>query len=336
MTALKTSTILLHQSINMILSIKMKLSSSCTSVCKQLTWDLRLQVRTLHDVNFQYVRIAFSLDISQDQIWYALNHRLTPQNKLSDSFSMINDDAEKILIDFVCASRLHHRMSYFRVAYELNWNVSERVVQHYLELHDFRRHETRRKSYISKHNRLARLTWAYEHLSWTREQWNRILWTDETWVTNRHGKIWVTRRAEEEYDDTCVTDKKAKPYEWLFWGCFSDELNLGSELFWEKSWDFINQASYVKHTVSQIVAWIRYIYSVKDRECFANYYVTKLEIIPSYNWCRTTLLLTLLNTLSRFYTKQVFLSYFGLHIHPIWIQSSRYETSWRIESQKII
>ncbi len=120
MAALETSTILLHQSINMTLPIKMKLPPPCTPVRKQLTRDLRLQVCTLHDVGFQYVRIASSLDISQDQIRYALNHRLTPQNKLSDSFSMINDDAEKILIDFVCASRLHRRMSYFRVAYELN------------------------------------------------------------------------------------------------------------------------------------------------------------------------------------------------------------------------
>ncbi len=283
MAALETSTILLHQSINMTLPIKMELPPPCTPVRKQLTRDLRLQVRTLHDVGFQYARIASSLDISQGQVRYALNHRLTPQNKLSGPSSMINDDAGKILIDFVCASRLHRRMPYFRVAYELNWNVSERVVQHYLELHGFRRHEARRKPYISEHNRLARLAWAYEHLSWTREQWNRILWTDETWVTNRHGKIWVTRRAGEEYDDTCVTDKEAKPHGWLFWGCFSGGLGLGPGLFWEKSWGSINQASYVEHTVPQIVAWIRYIYSVKDRECFANYYVTKLEIIPSYN-----------------------------------------------------
>ena len=158
---------------------------------------------------------------------------------------------------------------------------------------------------------------------------------NETWVMNRHTKIWVTRRAEEEYDDTYIIDKKTKPHEWLFWDCFSDELSLESKLFWKKSWDFINQTSYIEHTISQIVAWIKCIYSVKDREYFANYYV-KLKIISSYNWCRTTLLFTLLNTLSRFYTKQMFLLYFDLSFHLIWIQSSRYEISWRIESQTII
>ncbi len=66
-------------------------------------------VHTLHDINFQYVRIAFSLEILQSQIQYALNHRLTSQNKLSDSDSMINDDAAKILIDFVYASRCYER-----------------------------------------------------------------------------------------------------------------------------------------------------------------------------------------------------------------------------------
>lgn len=96
-------------------------------------------------------------------------------------------------IDWFClcitSSLLNVLLSCHLRLYELNWNVFERVIQHFLELHDFRRHETRRKSYILKHNHLARLAWAYEHLFWTWEQWNWILWMNETWITNRHTKI---------------------------------------------------------------------------------------------------------------------------------------------------
>ncbi len=84
--------------------------------------------------------------------------------------------------------------------------------------------------------------------------------------THNRSELQDVQTAEEEYNDTCIINKKAKSHEWLFWDCFSDELSLKSELFWKKSWDFINQTSYIEHMILQIIAWIKYIYSVKDKE----------------------------------------------------------------------
>ena len=36
-----------------------------------------------------------------------------------------------------------------------------------------------------KKNRQLRLQWALEHVEWTQEQWNSVLWSDETWITPR-------------------------------------------------------------------------------------------------------------------------------------------------------
>jgi len=45
-------------------------------------------------------------------------------------------------------------------------------------------------------------------VNWTREQWNKILWTDETWVTSKyHRRIYVTRKAGEEFDETCTRER---------------------------------------------------------------------------------------------------------------------------------
>ncbi|CAD6199138.1 unnamed protein product [Caenorhabditis auriculariae] len=37
-----------------------------------------------------------------------------------------------------------------------------------------------KKPLISEKNRAARVKWAKEHLNWTRQDWNKILWSDET------------------------------------------------------------------------------------------------------------------------------------------------------------
>jgi len=108
-----------------------------------------------------------------------------------------------------------------------------------------------------KKNRLLWLAWAYEHLNWTKKQWQTILWSDETWVNgSRHRRIWVTRRSHEEYDFTCIVPRLPKKSEWMFWECFSRSTK---ELcvFWEKEWSKINKEFYCEHIVSVIHGWMR-------------------------------------------------------------------------------
>ncbi len=83
---------------------------------------------------------------------------------------------------------------------------------------EFQQYIARTKPPISECNRQLRLTWAREHLDWTKEQWNKILWTDETWVTGgRHTRTWVTRRPGEELDSICIVEKRPKKQCWMFW-----------------------------------------------------------------------------------------------------------------------
>jgi hypothetical protein len=237
----------------------MELPPLITPVRKQLTRDLRLQIRTLYQVGLGYAQIATQLGVTARQVQYARNHRLTPQNRRSGAPSVLDHEAIKYLISFVSATRVNRRLPYYQIPSAIGWPlVSEPIIQHALEKEGFRRHPARRKPVISEKNRLARLAWAVEHLEWTKEQWNLMLWTDETWVTNRHTKIWVTRRSNEAYEDTCVIDKESKPHGWLFWGSFSGQLGLGPGLFWEKEWGSINSITYIEHIVPQMVDWIKY------------------------------------------------------------------------------
>lgn len=218
-----------------------------TPQSKTLTRDLRLQVHTLHKIGLGYAEIASQLNISQRQVQYAWNHRLTPQFKCSGAKSSLNTESLQVLIEFVCASRRNRRLSYFEIPLELGWDrISPVTIQHALQKEGFRKHP------LSEKNRRARLAWALEHQDWTRTQWDLILWTDETWVTNRHTRVWVTRRKGEEYEHTCVIDKEPKSRGWMFWGSFAGKTGLGPGLLWKKAWGSINQDSYIQHVVPEI------------------------------------------------------------------------------------
>ncbi|CAD6191799.1 unnamed protein product [Caenorhabditis auriculariae] len=55
-----------------------------------------------------------------------------------------------------------------------------------------------KKPLISEKNRAARVKWAKDHLNWTRQDWNKTLWSDETvlhhvsqWVIGILDDIWT-------------------------------------------------------------------------------------------------------------------------------------------------
>jgi len=88
------------------------------------------------------------------------------------------------------------------------------------------------------------------------EQWYEILWTDETWVTGgRHTRTWVTRRAGEEWDPTCIVEKHQRKKGWMFWGCFHGHTQ-GPEFVWEKDWGSISAETYRQHTVPIVHGYI--------------------------------------------------------------------------------
>ena len=105
-------------------------------------------------------------------------------------------------------SARNRHLSFQQLAEELDFGVGRKAIRAALVKEGFHRRLAMRKPPISERNRVIRLQWAEEHLNWTQAQWNSILWTDETWITGgRHTRTWVTRRAGEEWDPTCIVEK---------------------------------------------------------------------------------------------------------------------------------
>lgn len=115
----------------------------------------------------------------------------------------------------------------------LELNVTRSAIRTALRNAGYARRVARRKPPISERNRIARRQWAIEHRHWTFDDWKKILWSDETWVNgDRHTKTYVTRKAGEEWDSTCILERFQRRQGWMFWGCF---------MVVQKSWSILGE-----------------------------------------------------------------------------------------------
>ena len=81
-------------------------------------------------------------------------------------------------------------------------SLSRKAVGGYLKAAGYLMFKARRKPYLTKKNKEARLRWAREHLGWTLEDWMQVIWTDEaTYKTGLDSRIcYVTRKPGTSMD----------------------------------------------------------------------------------------------------------------------------------------
>jgi transposase len=220
------------------------------------TRDQRLQAQTLREIGFTYHQIQEQLGLTLDQVRYAVHHRLTPQKRKGRPSKLNQEEVDEI-IAWVCASKTNRRTPWVHIPIILELNVSYYCVRTALRNAGFSRRVARRKPPVSERNRQARLRWAIEHIEWTIEDWRKILWSDETWCNgDRHTKTYVTRRAGEEWDPTCIVERYQRRKGWMFWGCFYGNIK-GPGVFWEKEWGSIKEESYRARIVPIIDGWLQ-------------------------------------------------------------------------------
>lgn len=83
--------------------------------------------------------------------------------------------------------------------------------------------KARKKPLLSEKQRLNRLKWAREHLKWTTDQWQRVLFSDESTfnINNHAGNTYVRRFPGEEFSPKCIIPTIKHPTSVMVWGCMS-------------------------------------------------------------------------------------------------------------------
>lgn len=222
-----------------------------------LSRDQRRDCQLLHNIGWSYSQIHrhTGYTIRQIQLACKPEGRATPRKSTGRPPILTQAQVEE-LVEFVCASSENRRMSFQKLAEVMDFGVKKQAIRSALLREGFHRRLAMRKPPISETNQKIRKAWALEHVNWTMEQWYEILWTDETWITGgRHTRTWVTRRAGEEWDKTCIVERHQRKKGWMFWGCFHGHTQ-GPGIFWEKDWGSIGKESYQAHTVPVIHGYI--------------------------------------------------------------------------------
>lgn len=231
-----------------------------TPTRRRLTRDQRRDIFLMRRLGYSYEYIASFLQVSQRAVQYTCQKKqATPQHSNAGRPPRLSKEEADQVEEFVTSSHRTRRLSYLQIAEEL-WpegEVGPESIKHALQKRGYRRRVALRKPPLSEANQQARLAWAHIHKDWTIEQWRQILWSDETWVTaGTHRKIFITRKAGEELDPTCVVARYQRQSGWMFWGCFYSNVK-GPGFFWEKDWGRINQHTYQTHTIPIIDGWMR-------------------------------------------------------------------------------
>ena len=82
---------------------------------------------------------------------------------------------------------------------QLSLNITERTIRNHLGSAGLKRYIAQ-KPWINAVNRAKRIKWAREHVNWTRRQWSKVLWSDESpFVLRQNRKMHVWRFPNQRY-----------------------------------------------------------------------------------------------------------------------------------------
>ena len=102
-------------------------------------------------------------------------------------------------------------------------DVSEQTIRRRItQDSEFKSYWCTKTPFISEKNRKKRVEWARDHLSWTTEQWHKVLWSDESpYVLRFQGKKRVWRSHNEKYAPWCTQATVKHDEKIMVWGCFA-------------------------------------------------------------------------------------------------------------------
>ena len=222
-----------------------------------LTRNERLQIHTLRDLGWTYTRIADHLSVALRQVQYIAKQPTMPKIK-TGRLLLLDTSKRRELVNYVTASAQARQLAYMDIPPKLDWSVCGETVRKALQKEDFNRRIARQKPLLTDANKTTRLAWARKHFNWSREQWDSVLWTDESNVYARNTyRTWATRRPGEALLEECVAPKVRGGNSWMIWRCFFGQAGLGPLLVWDKDWGKINSETYCAHTLPLIDGWMQ-------------------------------------------------------------------------------
>jgi len=95
----------------------------------------------------------------------------------------------------------------------------------------------RLKPFLEARDKAKRLPWALEHEGWTREQWDKVIWSDECSVELGSGRRreWVFRHFGEEWLPQMIGSRPRKGVRVMCWAAFKGDGPIRTVLYFPES-----------------------------------------------------------------------------------------------------
>lgn len=112
-----------------------------------------------------------------------------------------------------------------RIISDLELTVSRRTIRRRLNAVGLGGRIARIEHPFTEQNLRKRLEFSYEHETWTDDQWDRVIFGDESYIyLGVHGKIWVQRPADAAYlKEFMVQGQLAHPPKIGVFACFTSQ-----------------------------------------------------------------------------------------------------------------
>ena len=126
-------------------------------------------------------------------------------------------DQTKCLV--VRTATAHHRKPFQEIANEMLPKISKSTVQNLLAKEGYHRWAVRKVPYLTKKHQIDHMHWAQFYKMFN---WDKVIMSDESYIYlgDDHGKIYVTRRTNEELNENClVLTFKQSSVHVMIWAC---------------------------------------------------------------------------------------------------------------------
>lgn len=117
--------------------------------------------------------------------------------------------------------RMHPKKTYAMVKAELDLPFSRDTLRRILEPHGIRKWHCAKRPFLSEEVALKRFEWVEKHKDWSKEEWSKIIFSDESSVERGKGgaREWAFRTSKQKWDPKFVeTYKKGRDISIMVWG----------------------------------------------------------------------------------------------------------------------
>ncbi|XP_008558725.3 transposable element Tcb1 transposase [Microplitis demolitor] len=197
---------------------------------KQITLEQRSAICTLREEGYSERQIAERLGISCKGVHYTLVRKQeTGKNedrkRSGRPKSTTNQEDNFIRV----LSKRNRRLTAPQITAALNDTretpISTTTVKRRLLSAGLRRCVAAKKPKLTNRHKKNRLEWAKAHKNWTIEQWENVLWSDESkfQIFGSNRRVFVRRSKEERASEACtVPTIKHGGGNVMVWGCFGN------------------------------------------------------------------------------------------------------------------